>query len=343
VTIAPEANIFDTTQTTRMRRDLQNPSGDGIREVAKQFESLFVQIMLKSMRQATPGDGLFSSNEMEQFQELHDQQLSMSMSQGEGLGIAAMVERQMLQQAGLDRGTDQVEGGRRLEDYVPLPAAGPAAGKESGSARNGAPVAPTIKANRPPAEGFKEKSIEAAAAPVSRGDRGNAWETPEDFVRGVWPAAVKAADEIGADPRALVAQAALETGWGKHVIRRGDGSSAHNLFGIKAHSTWDGERVRVSTVEYRDGVAGREMAEFRAYDNLEDSFRDYLDFLQQNPRYSKALEVTDDPVAFTNALQQAGYATDPRYASKIQQIMNGQVMQAAMPQLKTPGFMPIST
>lgn len=340
MTIPSQANIFDTTQTTRMRRDLQDPSADGIREVAKQFESLFVQIMLKSMRQATPGDGLFSSNEMEQFQELHDQQLSMSMSQGEGIGIAAMVERQMLGQAGLQRDSTPSDGGRGLADYVPLPTA---VGKEPAAPWNGGPVVPTTKASPPPTEGFKEKTIDASASPVSRGDRGNAWQTPEDFVRGVWPAAVKAAEEIGADPRALVAQAALETGWGKHVIRRGDGSSAHNLFGIKAHSTWDGERVRVSTVEYRDGVAGREMAEFRAYDNLEDSFRDYLDFLQQNPRYSKALEVTDDPVAFTNALQQAGYATDPRYASKIQQIMNGQVMQAALPQLKAPDFMPIST
>lgn len=342
MTIVSQPNIFDSTQATRMRRDLQDPSGDGIREVAKQFESLFVQIMLKSMRQATPGDGLFSSNEMEQFQDLHDQQLSMSVSQGEGLGIAAMVERQLLEQSGQQPSGGGPDRGRGIADYLPLPAAAPAAPQQKGGRdKGGLPSVESIKATRPPADGFKEKTI--GANPVSAGDRGNAWETPEDFVRGVWPAAVKAAEEIGADPRALVAQAALETGWGQHVIRRGDGSSAQNLFGIKAHSTWEGERVRVSTVEYRGGIAGREMAEFRAYDSLEDSFRDYLNFLQQNPRYSRALEVTDDPVAFTNELQRAGYATDPRYASKIQQIMNGQVMQAALPQLKRPDFMPIPT
>ncbi|PZR41024.1 MAG: flagellar assembly peptidoglycan hydrolase FlgJ, partial [Ectopseudomonas oleovorans] len=129
-----------------------------------------------------------------------------------------------------------------------------------------------------------------------------------------------AAEKIGVDPRYLVAQAALETGWGKSIIRTRDGESSHNLFGIKTHNSWDGESARVLTTEYKGGKAVKEAASFRAYDSYAQSFDDYVSFLQNNGRYEKALSSTENPERFVKELQQAGYATDPNYARKISQI-----------------------
>jgi flagellar protein FlgJ len=151
--------------------------------------------------------------------------------------------------------------------------------------------------------------------------------SPESFLGQLWPVAEEAAARLNLAPEALLAQAALETGWGRHVIRHRSGHSSHNLFGIKADARWDGDRIRVSTLEYREGVALQTRANFRAYASFEDSFADYVDFLQRNPRYREALAKTDDPKAYFAALQQAGYATDPAYAEKIQKILESEPMQ----------------
>jgi flagellar protein FlgJ len=147
-----------------------------------------------------------------------------------------------------------------------------------------------------------------------------AFASKDEFIAAMLPMAEKAADKIGVDPRYLVAQAALETGWGKSIIRQQDGSSSHNLFGIKTHNTWEGDSARVLTTEYRDGKAVKEAAAFRAYDSFAHSFEDYVTFLQGNGRYEKALAAVDKPGQFAQELQKAGYATDPQYARKINQI-----------------------
>jgi flagellar protein FlgJ len=148
-------------------------------------------------------------------------------------------------------------------------------------------------------------------------------------VRALWPHAQRAAGELGVSPQALVAQAALETGWGRAVIQHNDGRSSHNLFGIKADARWGGEQVHVSSLEYVDGTVVRQRAAFRAYDSYADSFSDYVDFLKSNPRYGNALNHAHDPVAFTQALQRAGYATDPEYAQKIQGILGSAALGEA--------------
>ena len=147
-----------------------------------------------------------------------------------------------------------------------------------------------------------------------------AFSSPQEFVATMLPMAEAAAEKIGVDPRYLVAQAALETGWGKSIIRTRDGESSHNLFGIKSHGSWEGESARVLTTEYKGGKAIKEAASFRAYDSYAQSFDDYVSFLQNNGRYEKALNVTENPERFVKELQQAGYATDPNYARKISQI-----------------------
>ena len=141
-----------------------------------------------------------------------------------------------------------------------------------------------------------------------------------DFVKAVMPYAQQVGAQLGVDPSLLVAQAALETGWGRSIIRNADGTSTHNLFNIKAHRAWDGPVATVSTKEYQGGAARMERAQFRSYDSFGASFRDYVDFLHANPRYRTALTQTQNPEAFARSLQAAGYATDPSYADKVMRI-----------------------
>ncbi|MHC8390939.1 flagellar assembly peptidoglycan hydrolase FlgJ [Pseudomonas sp. MDT2-39-1] len=147
-----------------------------------------------------------------------------------------------------------------------------------------------------------------------------AFSSADEFVNTMLPMAKEAADRIGVDPRYLVAQAALETGWGKSVMRAQDGSSSHNLFGIKASSSWKGESARAITSEFRNGEMVKETAQFRSYDSYKDSFHDLVTLLQTNNRYQDVVKSADNPEQFVRELQKAGYATDPDYASKISQI-----------------------
>ena len=125
------------------------------------------------------------------------------------------------------------------------------------------------------------------------------------------------------------------------MIRHPDGRSTHNLFGIKAGSGWQKETASVPTVEYRDGVAVKDRAVFRSYDSLAASFQDYVQFLQNNPRYKEALTHAGDPQQFTSALQDAGYATDPRYAEKINNVLRGETLASALSELKVGDANPI--
>ncbi|MBK5536314.1 flagellar assembly peptidoglycan hydrolase FlgJ [Pseudomonas sp. TH08] len=147
-----------------------------------------------------------------------------------------------------------------------------------------------------------------------------AFSSADEFVNTMLPMAKEAADRIGVDPRYLVAQAALETGWGKSVMRAQDGSSSHNLFGIKASSNWKGDSARAITSEFRNGAMVKETAEFRSYASYKDSFHDLVTLLQSNNRYQDVLKSADNPEQFVRELQKAGYATDPNYATKISQI-----------------------
>ena len=147
-----------------------------------------------------------------------------------------------------------------------------------------------------------------------------AFSSADEFVNTMLPMAKEAAARIGVDPRYLVAQAALETGWGKSVMRAQDGSSSHNLFGIKAGSSWKGDSARAITSEFRNGEMVRETAQFRSYDSYKDSFHDLVTLLQTNNRYQDVVKSADNPEQFVRELQKAGYATDPDYASKISQI-----------------------
>lgn len=269
----------DPKGLSALRSDAKAQDPAALKEVAKQFESLFTQMLLKNMREAnrslSNGDSLFGSDQADFYQDMFDQQLAVHLSQGEGLGLADMLVRQL---AGA--------GGTRHE-------ARGASQSGSDSAISGSSLTPQASRPSPPSS---SKSA---------------------FIRQMLPYAKEAARELGVDPQALVAQAALETGWGKSVPCNNVGECSYNLFGIKAGSSWSGATVNVPTLEFEEGVAVRKVDRFRAYESPADSFRDYARLIRNNPRYEAALNAGSDVAGFATALQNGGYATDPRYAEKI--------------------------
>lgn len=300
----------DFTGLSELRgRVRDNPAGS-LREVAQQFEAIFMQMMLKSMRDATLGEGLFDSDQSAMYRDLFDRQVTLSMASRGGLGLSDAIVQQ-------------------LRRYLPQEAGATGAFPEAGL---GVYRREALASHRQAEHGPAAQPASPGEAPepeVAAGAR-DLFADPLGFVRGVWRHAQQAARELGLAPQALVAQAALETGWGQHVLARPDGASSHNLFGIKADGRWSGERVQARTVEFRDGVLRREHAQFRAYPSVAASFNDYVAFIKSNPRYRAVLEAGADAAAFGRALQQAGYATDPEYASKIKRIAEGDDLRQAL-------------
>lgn len=355
------SDVFtDLNRLSQLKVGKDRDSEQNIRKVAQEFESLFLNEMMKAMRSANDvfAEGNFmNSNESKTYRDMYDQQLSVTLSKGRGMGLADVLTRQLSKmsvsserpnpfaQSGESKAAAEVsEAGkvaavhgndvmlinqrrlalpgkitdRLLAGIVPsvdAPAAQPLSGSDWLPAQSFA--APADKAlNIARSDAISGRRI--AQPPLAPGKA--AFSSPEEFVSVMMPMAEEAADKIGVDPRYLVAQAALETGWGKSIIRQQDGTSSHNLFGIKSLGGWEGDSARVLTTEYKGGKAVKEAAEFRTYDSFKESFHDYVSFLQSNKRYEDALDATAKPEAFVRELQQAGYATDPQYARKVAQI-----------------------
>ena len=303
----PTAMYTDFSGLSRMRLEARRDPDGSLRAVAEQFEAIFLQMVLKSMREASFGDALFDSDQSKFYREMSDSQMAMNMADGGDLGLADAIVRQL---GGAPAHASGVGG-------VAVHPAGIAA-----AARRSAPARPA-----PDAEAAEQSAAVQQAVSAT-------FERPLEFVRAVWEHAREAAAALGTAPEALVAQAALETGWGRHILQRPDGASSHNLFGIKADSRWLGERVSAATLEFRAGVVEQERASFRAYDSLAESFADYVRLLKSNPRYRPALASDGDPEAFAGALQRSGYATDPAYADKIRGILRGDLLRDALGGLK---------
>jgi flagellar protein FlgJ len=281
-----------------------------MRVVAQQFESMFMSILMKSMRASTQGG--FSDNEQSRlYTELADQQVAQKIATtGKGLGIADMLLAQM------NRG-------------AMLAAAAPD-GKPIPLHRESAPI--PLKTERA-AIPFKCTLPGSDMMPLNPGIKPQAGNgtapSPKAFVAAVWDHAAKAGKELGVAPHALVAQAALESGWGKHEIKLPDGSTSHNVFGIKAGADWQGKTAATTTTEYVNGVPQTRVARFRAYDSYDEAFQDYAHLLKTSPRYANALQAADAN-QFAAALQRAGYATDPAYATKLSRVMASSTLRQAL-------------
>ena len=308
-------NVYTDFQGfTEMRRQAREQTPESVKQVAKQFESLFVQMMLKSMRDTLPDDGLFSSNDQRTYQDMLDKQMSLNIANGKGVGLADVIERQLTQQH------PNIIKNRELSDYFHRPAVE----QFEAAAKTSAMDNPYVK---------KEQSLMKEQ---------NFWQEPGEFINDIWPHAVTAADELGIDAEVLVAQSVLETGWGQYVRRSDNGQNSYSLFGIKANQQWQGDSIFVSTLEFRNGAMQREQARFRSYESVGEAFGDYVEFIKENPRYQQALEKGYDSDAYAKELQKAGYATDPDYAKKIDRIRHSDLLQTKVSELKNGAKVPLT-
>ncbi len=303
-----------------LRKVARTESPEAIREVAQQFEALFMQMMLKSMREASMGDGIFDSDQSNMYRDMFDSQIAMHLSKQRGMGLADMLERQLSGQHGYTNT-------RQEDKSYPL----------LNEAARQYPFSPERVQPGPMPLPARSKMNTQTTTPPVQAVVEQKFNSSEQFISKLWPHAKRAGEELGVSPVAILAQSVLETGWGQYMIKHPDGKSSNNLFGIKADSRWEGMAVTVKTTEYRNGVVNNERAKFRAYDSISDSVDDYVNFIKSSPRYQKALSEGGDPAAYLRGLQEAGYATDPRYARKILNIMRGEQMDNTLGSLVVEG------
>jgi flagellar protein FlgJ len=264
----------DVNGLAALKRDPNSP--EAISAVAKQVEALFLQMMLKSMRDATSAEET-NSNEMSMYQDMFDKQVALSISQHTDLGISRLLKRQL-------------------------------AGKP-------APAGLKLTSGVPTA---------SASAPAAT------LQTPAEFVHRMLPPIRRAASALGVDPMGLLAQAALETGWGQRMPRNADGSSSHNMFGIKAGDEWTGARASADTMEVANGVATPRRTAFRAYGSIDESVNDFARLLKNSPRYRDVIAAGGNAGAYIASMGKSGYATDPEYANKLNQILRSDTLQSAL-------------
>lgn len=262
--------LRDASGSALRARAASDPKA-AVQMAAKQFEAMFMQQLMKSMRESSLGTGMLENSGTQMGTEMLDTQLANKMTGLPG-GLADMIARQLHR---------QMNGAAPTAAASPASAAGAASGKVV-----------TVRPNQ------------------------------EEFLRMHTEAAAGAEAETGIPAAFMVAQAAHESGWGKREIRNADGTSAHNLFGIKAGAGWTGKVTQVMTTEVVDGQPRKVMAKFRAYASYDDSFRDYAQLMKNNPRYAKVVAAGNSAQGFAQGLQRAGYATDPAYADKLTRVIN---------------------
>lgn len=269
---------LDTQSLEQLRAQARQSPDQALKAAAQQFESVFLNMMLKSMREATPQDGMFDSEQTRMFTGMLDQQLAQNMA-SRGVGLADI----MVQQLSRNMASTTVPGN--------TPAA----------------------VSSPNAAALREMS----ALPSAYSENAQ-----QDFVNRMLPHATQASRVSGVPTQLMMGQAALESGWGRREIRMADGSNSYNLFGIKAGAGWSGKVAEVMTTEYKNGIANKQVEKFRAYSSYAEAFQDYASLLSGNPRYAAVLQQGGDIVGMAQAVQKAGYATDPKYADKLVRVMS---------------------
>lgn len=311
-----------------------------LKEVAKKFEAMFVQQMLKTMREANDvfaQDSYFNSQESRFHRDMMDQQMVLNLTSGAGIGLATQFYQQMSQAYGQGSSVDdQASTATDGELSHAVKYQTPSAIDELMNA-----YVSNANSNTTDADSNSDAvDLQALAIPPlllkpvlpmqrlqASGVKAGIADSRENFVALLQPHAEKAAQELNINPDVLIAQVALETGWGKHVIHHKNGENSFNLFNIKAGSSWQGNKVNVSTLEYQGGVAAIEKADFRKYNDYSESFSDYVRLMKNSPRYQDVLQTGKNSAAYAEALQSAGYATDPEYAKKIKQLLNTDVIR----------------
>lgn len=276
----------------RLKSKAQQPDEATLREVARQFEAMFFEMVIKGMREAKLSDGMFDSQESDMYHDLYDKQLSLELTRKQGIGLGDQLVRQL-------KGTLRNDS----EETKTLPAVSAMNATETPRA-----LTETVRA----ASSEKSVTVPQDWRPENRAQ----------FVRDVWPHAQRAGEALGIPPETLVAQSALESGWGQGMLRGPEGRPSFNIFNVKADPSWQGERVARVTLEHEQGVLRRVPSNFRSYDDLSSAFSDYVAFVRDNPRYAEALRAAPNGRDYLTALHRAGYATDPDYVTKVTGILD---------------------
>lgn len=321
-------------QFSELKLQARQDSADASKAVAQQFEGLFVQMMLKNMRAAATMDESQHSSTMDFYTDMYDKQLSLMLSQQGGIGIAALLQSQLGGET-VERHPVAADAGMKMPlyrlpvqagDSLPIPVM-------NYEAQNPAVKIHALKDSARPVDSLSEVAPPKYQSTTKAPFYG--WENANSFVNDLWPQAEQAAQKLGVSAQVLIAQSALETGWGQHAMKKADGQVAFNLFGIKAGDDWGGQSTVQQTVEFRQGSMQQEKARFRAYDSVAESLFDYISFVKSRPRYQQALQHGGSDAHYIQGLQKAGYATDPAYASKVMNIMRGQTFNDALAALQT--------
>ncbi len=315
--------LSSSTDTAQLRLLASRGDSSANSEVLQQFEALFLQNMLKSMRSASLGSSLFQSDQLEFYRDMYDQQIATDLANKEMLGISTLLNRQLGlnrdSEIDADKGPEKdaqpgIEIGERMfKQYIHSLNLSPAIEKQAENSEiDAVPTALGVPYN----EEIKRSNSEY----VDNRPKAFKPSSPDEFVNYAYQYSRDAADRIGVNPEVLVAIAALETGWGNHLPNNEAGTS-NNYFGIKADQRWQGEAVSSETLEFEDGVFNKLKQSFRSYESVAESFNDFAEFVLGNERYSKAVEIAHDAKQFLQEIQNAGYATDPRYAEKVLNVL----------------------
>jgi flagellar protein FlgJ len=295
-------NANDIKGLDELRRAAQSGDSKALDEAAKQFEAIFVQMMLKSMRKAqdvmADKDSPFNSEQVKFYRDMHDTQIASDLASNGSIGLADFIVRQL---------------GKTGEGYMP-----------AGALRNDGNLSSINRNTIASRQKAQYEVLGNQPIKTFQSFKTAAFNDAQSFIEQLYPAAQNAAQQLGIDPKALLAQAAIETGWGKHMIHNTSGQNTHNLFGIKADRRWQGDRAMVDTIEFEQGVAATKKASFRVYDSFAESMQDYVGFVKQNPRYEEAVKQIQSPQTYFSELQKAGYATDPQYANKVISVFEGE-------------------
>ncbi|OIQ97421.1 peptidoglycan hydrolase FlgJ [mine drainage metagenome] len=299
---------FDANSLNNLKQAAKENSPEAIKGVAKQFEAIFMNMMLKSMRDATPHENPFDSEQSRTFTSMLDQQLSSNLA-NKGLGLADILAKQ-LSHNGYGSASDLQQA---VSDDKPIPEQSDPLSQNS-----------LINPYTPNLTNALQQKIMSGATGLSTNRLLNPKSTNDnatDFQNRMSQHAEEASRATGIPAHLMLGQAALESGWGKHEIKGADGMPSNNLFGIKASGNWDGKVVEATTTEYINGVKQKRIEKFRAYDNYADSFKDFANMMRNNPRYENVLANMQNTNEYAQAMQKAGYATDPNYASKLASVI----------------------
>lgn len=291
----------DSRSLNALKADAGKATPETIRETAKQFESLFMRELIKSMREATQKTGMLDNAGTDIATDMYDQQLSVTMSGQKG-GLGDLIAKQLSQQMGIDT----TQGNDGIPDTLALGASSSLASLERTAADTAA----------------KARKLSSALDGIAPKLKRAPTETQASFVQQHSDTANRIEAATGIPASFMIGQAGHETGWGKHEIKVKGGQPSFNLFGIKAGPSWKGKVAEVTTTEYVDGVAQKKVAKFRAYGSYEESFNDYARLISESPRYEKVRANGKTAQAFATGLQKAGYATDPEYAAKLSRAIN---------------------